>query len=83
MTTSTMWTVTAFDQRFVAGGAPRLDDRGTYRPTAPRGRRCSADPRLVIVDPTFLQNSGGPANYEAEPGSKITVTEPYTGRRGR
>ena len=38
------------------------------------------DPTLAIVDPAFLQNGGGPANFAAEPGSQISLKDPYTGR---
>ena len=38
------------------------------------------DPTLAIVDPAFLQNGGGPANFAAEPGARISLKDPYTGR---
>ena len=48
--------------------------------TAKRGKRCCDDPTLAIVDPAFLQNGGGPANFAAEPGAQISLKDPYTGR---
>ena len=75
-----MWNLTAFDQRFVAGGPPILEDRGTYRSDNEAWEAVLRDPTLAIVDPAFLQNGGGPANFAAEPGSQISLKDPYTGR---
>jgi putative ABC transport system permease protein len=80
MDTATPWALTAFDARFVAGGAPKLEDRGTYATDRAAWNAVLRDPRLVIVDPAFLQSGGGPAQFEAEPGTKITLTDPYTGQ---
>jgi putative ABC transport system permease protein len=75
-----MWNLTAFDRRFIAGGPPILEDRGTYRSDAEAWSAVLRDPTLAIVDPAFLQNGGGPANFAAEPGSQISLKDPYTGR---
>lgn len=80
MSTDTPWNVTAFDERFVRGGAPALEDRGPYPTDRAAWEAVLHDPGLAIVDPAFLQQGGGPANFRAEPGSKITVRDPYTGR---
>ena len=62
------------------GGPPILEDRGTYRSDREAWEAVLRDPTLAIVDPAFLQNGGGPANFAAEPGSQISVKDPYTGR---
>jgi putative ABC transport system permease protein len=80
MNEDAMWNLTAFDRRFIAGGPPILEDRGTYRSDKEAWEAVLRDPRLAIVDPAFLQNGGGPANFAAEPGSKISLKDPYTGR---
>jgi putative ABC transport system permease protein len=77
----TMWNVTAFDQRFVRGGPPALEERGAaYGSDRAAWEAVVRDPSLAIVDAAFLQNSGGPPNFVAEPGSEITIKDPYTGR---
>jgi putative ABC transport system permease protein len=38
------------------------------------------DPSLAIVDPSFLQIAGGPSRFTAEPGSRLTVVDPTSGR---
>jgi putative ABC transport system permease protein len=75
-----MWNLTAFDERFVTGGPPVLEDRGAYRSDREAWEAVLRDPSLAIVDPAFLQNGGGPANFAAEPGSHISLRDPYTGR---
>jgi putative ABC transport system permease protein len=80
METSMPWSLSAFDERFVTGGPPKLEDRGDYPTDRAAWLAVLRDPSLVIVDPAFLQNGGGPAQFEAEPGSKITVSDPYTGQ---
>ena len=75
-----MWNLTAFDERFIAGGPPVLEDRGTYRSDKEAWEAVLRDPTLAIVDPAFLQNGGGPANFAAEPGARISLKDPYTGR---
>jgi putative ABC transport system permease protein len=75
-----MWPLTAFDERFIAGGPPILEDRGAYRSDRAAWEAVLHDPTLAIVDPAFLQNGGGPANFTAEPGTRISLKDPYTGR---
>ena len=75
-----LWGVAAFDGRFVRGGAPRLEDRGSYPTDEAAWRAVLRDPNLAIVDPVFLAEGGGPADYVAEPGSKIRIKDPFTGR---
>jgi putative ABC transport system permease protein len=74
------WPLTAFDRRFVAGGPPALEDRGAYPSDRAAWEAVLRDPSLAIVDFAFLQNGGGPPNFAAEPGSKVTVKDPFTGR---
>jgi putative ABC transport system permease protein len=76
-----MWNLTAFDDRFVAGGPPILEDRGAYGSDREAWEAVLRDPTLAIVDPAFLQNGGGPANFAAEPGARISLKDPYTGRQ--
>ncbi|HYK07329.1 MAG TPA: FtsX-like permease family protein [Gaiellaceae bacterium] len=80
MTTDAPWPVTAFDERFVAGGAPRLEDRGDYPTDRAAWQAVLRDPRLAIVDTVFLQESGGPSHFTAAPGARISIKDPYTGR---
>lgn len=80
VTEDTPWNVSAFDRRFVDGGPPALDDRGAYSSDRAAWEAVLRDPRLAIVDPVFLQSGGGPAQFVAEPGAKIAITDPYTGR---
>jgi putative ABC transport system permease protein len=74
------WNLTAFDRSFVAGGAPRLEDRGRYPTDAAAWTAVLDDPRLIIVDPAFLQEGGGPPGFEADIGTRLTVEDPISGR---
>jgi putative ABC transport system permease protein len=75
-----LWNVTAFDGRFVRGGPPKLEDRGDYPSDAAAWQAVLRDPSLAIVDPVFLQQSGGPAEVVAEPGTQVRLKDPFTGR---
>jgi putative ABC transport system permease protein len=74
------WRLTAFDERFVAGGAPRLEDRGSYATDEDAWRAVLRDPGLAIVDPVFLQRSGGPAAFAVGIGDRLLVADPFSGR---
>ena len=74
------WRMTAFDERFLDGGPPVLDDRGRFATDQEAWRAVLDDPSLAIVDAAFLQMTGGPPQFVAEPGTKITITEPSSGR---
>lgn len=74
------WALTVFDRRLLAGGPPKLDDRGPYATDRAAWEAVLRDPSLAIVDPSFLQIGGGPSRFTAEPGSTITVTDPSSGR---
>ena len=80
MSKPAFWNLTAFDGRFVANGAPALVDRGKYPSEAAAWRAVLADPDLIVVDPSFLQTSGGPPGFEAKIGTTMTVADPQTGR---
>ncbi len=74
------WGMTAFDEAFVRGGPPALDDRGAYPTDRAAWEAVLRDPSLAIVDTAFLQASGGPPSFTAEPGTRIRAQDPYTGR---
>jgi putative ABC transport system permease protein len=80
MTKAAPWHLSAFDERLVAQGAPRLEDRGGYRSDAAAWRAVLTNPNLVIVDPAFLQTGGGPPNFKAEIGTRINLEDPLSGR---
>ena len=80
MTSDAPWNMTAFDQRFVEGGPPKLEDRGSYRTDRDAWEAVLRDDSLVIVEPTFLQTTGGPSGFIVKPGSKVIARDPHTGR---
>jgi putative ABC transport system permease protein len=80
MTEPMHWNLTAYGREFLLGGAPRLEERGSYASDAAAWRAVLGDPSLIVVDPAFLQQGGGPPGYEAKIGSKVTVQDPISGR---
>ena len=78
--TTTHWNLTGFDRNFIAGGAPKLEDRGRYPSDAAAWTAVLNDSRLIIVDPAFLQQGGGPPGFAADVGTKLTVKDPISGR---
>ena len=80
MTTDIPWNLTAFDRRFIAGTPPTLYDRGKYPTDRAAWEAVLADDSLAIVDPEFLRNGTGPGGFIPEPGTKVTVKDPHTGR---
>lgn len=75
-----LWTVTAFDSRFVAGGPPKLEDRGSFPTDQAAWAAVLNDPSLGIADPAFLQEGGGgPPPFAIEPGARVRIKDPYTG----
>ena len=63
-----LWNVTAFDGRFVGGGPPRLEDRGSYPSDAAAWRAVLRDPSLAIVDPVFLATGRRPGGARRRAG---------------
>jgi putative ABC transport system permease protein len=81
MKDSVVWNLTAVGRDFLANGPPRLEDRGSY-PTDGAAWRAVLDNRnLIVVDPAFLQQSGGPPNFQAKVGTRILVVNPLNGKR--
>ena len=75
-----LWNVAAFDGRFVEGGAPRLEDRGSF-PSDDAAWRAVLGTR---ASRSSIRSSPGrrrPGRVVAEPGTKINVKDPFTGRR--
>jgi putative ABC transport system permease protein len=81
MTDSAVWNLTAFGRDFVANGPPRLEDRGSYPSDTAAWRAVLGNPNLIIVDPAFLQQGGGPPNFQAKVGTKIVVADPFDGNQ--
>jgi putative ABC transport system permease protein len=80
MSQAAPWNLTAYDSRFVANGPPRLEDRGSYPTDRAAWDAVLRNPNLIMVDPAFLQTSGGPPNFRAEIGTRLTVADPTSGR---
>jgi putative ABC transport system permease protein len=74
------WNMTAFDGRLVDGGAPELQDRGRYASDRAAWEAVLYDPSKIIVDEAFLQQGGGPPDYQAKIGSPLTLEDPVSGR---
>ena len=80
MSKAAFWNLTAFGPAFVDRGPPKLEDRGRYPSNRAAWRAVLRDPGLIVVDPSFLQTSGGPPNFKAEIGTKVRVEDPMSGR---
>jgi putative ABC transport system permease protein len=76
----TMWNVSAYDHRLVAGGAPALDDRGSYPSDRAAWNAVLSDPSLVVADPMFGQE-GGPPSFKVKLGQRVVLADPVTGAR--
>jgi putative ABC transport system permease protein len=73
--------LTAFDQSFLAFGAPKLDSRDARFPSdADAFRAVLADPTLIIVNSNFAARNqgGGPPQANLEVGDEITLTNTAT-----
>jgi putative ABC transport system permease protein len=75
------WNMTAFNSRLAAGGVPELEKRGRYPSDRAAWEAVLNDPSKIIVDSAFLQQGGGPPEYQAKVGSLITLEDPLTGRQ--
>lgn len=73
------WSVSGFDERLLAHGAPELEDRGEYPTDEAAYRAVLADPGLVLTDQFFLQEGGGPPEDVVEVGDRLTMVDPQTG----
>jgi putative ABC transport system permease protein len=74
------WGMTAFDERLVQGGPPRLRDRGRYASDEAAWRAVLDDPGLAIVDEFFLSEDEGPPQGALDIGDRFDVIDPATGR---
>ncbi|HEX9969256.1 MAG TPA: FtsX-like permease family protein, partial [Acidimicrobiales bacterium] len=77
----TPWPLASFDEAFVATGPVALLKRAPQYPDdAAAYRAVLADPTLVIVSEFFLQDGGGPPDRALEPGEKLELRDPLSGR---
>ncbi len=76
----TLWNLSAFDKRLVAGGAPKLEKRGSYPTDRAAWEAVLRDPRLVIADPAFKE-TGGPPDFKLKVGERTVIADPVTGAR--
>jgi len=74
------WAATGFDARFVAHGAPKLQDRGGYATDADAYNAVLASPDLAMIEESFLAAGGGPPNGKVGLGDKVTLQDEATGR---
>ncbi len=74
------WFVTGIDEVFVDQGPSGLGDLGSYPDADAAYRDVLADPGLVIVSDFFLQGGGGPPEESLDPGEKISLRDPVSGR---
>lgn len=74
------WFVTGIDRAFVDQGPSGLGDLGSYPDAESAYRAVLADPGLVIVSDFFLQSGGGPPEEPLEPGDRLTLRDPVSGR---
>jgi putative ABC transport system permease protein len=71
---ATSWGATGIDESFLRYGSPMLSARGSgYASDADVFRAVIADPSLIIVDDSFLQDGGGPKSHSPEPGDEVTM----------
>ena len=81
MKDSAVWNLTAFGPDFLANGPPQLEDRGSYPTDEAAWAAVLENANLIIVDPTFLQQGGGPPNFQAKVGTRIALADPVNGRQ--
>ena len=76
------WPAASFDETFVAQGPTALKERAPqYADDEAAYRAVLTDPNLIIVSEFFLQDGGGgPPDRALEPGEKLTMRDPHSGR---
>lgn len=75
------WPAAAFDETFVERGPVVLSKRAAgYADDEAAYRAVLADPSLIVVSEFFLQNGGGPPDRALEPGERVTMRDPLSGR---
>ncbi|HEY1738740.1 MAG TPA: FtsX-like permease family protein [Acidimicrobiia bacterium] len=72
--------MTGFDSRFLASGAPQLEDRGHFPNDRAVYDYVLSHPGSAIVDDSFASGKRGPTQTSVSIGSKVTMTDPTTGR---
>lgn len=73
------WAISGFDERFVRGGPPELEEwLPAYGDQESVWRAVLDDPSLMIVDASFLQE-GGPPTKLVELGDVVQVRNPLSG----
>lgn len=73
------WSVTGFDEQWLAQGPPELQDLGDYGSQEEAYRAVLADPTLILTDQFFLQEGGGPPEHAVRVGDTITMINDATG----
>jgi putative ABC transport system permease protein len=75
------WPMASYDETFVATGPIGLLKRAAqYADDAAAYRAVLADPTLIVVSEFFLQDEAGPPGRALEPGEKVDVRDPLSGR---
>ncbi len=73
------WAVSGFDQTFLDGGAPPLQERAPdYATDEEAWAAVLADPSLIVIDSFFLEQ-GGPPEQNAQIGQTVSMRNPLTG----
>jgi putative ABC transport system permease protein len=74
------WSVTGFDERFLAHGGPTLGTRDrAYASDLEAWQAVLADPSLAVVPGFFLQEENGPPSDRLHVGDTFTVINPVIG----
>ncbi len=74
------WSMSGFDERLLAHGAPELGSRmARFADDDAAFRAALADPSLAFVSDYFLQDSGGPPENRLRAGDTFTVIDPVSG----
>ncbi len=76
-----LWNVDRVRRPLRRGRSAPAGGSGSFPSDDAAWRAVLRNPNLAIVDPVFLSEGGGPADFVAEPGTRIRVKDPFTGRR--